>query len=196
MGQLLNQLKADTRNLHDEVEQAMQSNRIMQPVYPLEEYVALLKKLRLAHAVLEPAILSFNEIEEHPELQAHYRLTKLDAINKDLQLLSVKPSLPQSEVLSLNNIAEAWGAMYVLEGSTLGGAMILKHLKATQKWNVEAFSYYGYYGPETGHMWQNFKNILEENMDPTRDYESLLKGASKAYHTFCNAAEQLEAAGY
>lgn len=184
MGQLLNQLKVDTRHLHDEVEKAMESNRIMQSVYPLEEYATLLKKLRLAHAVLEPAILSFKEIKEHPELRAHYRLTKLDALREDLQLLGVEDSFTEKKAVSLNNTGEAWGALYVLEGSTLGGAMILKHLKATQKWDVEAFNYYGYYGADTGHMWQKFKNLLEDSMKLGSDYENILKGAITAYEVF------------
>jgi heme oxygenase len=53
------------------------------------------------------------------------------------------------------------GAMYVIEGSTLGGQYIAKHVEQTL--NLEpglGNSYFRGYGDQTGAMWKAFKAVL------------------------------------
>ncbi|RYD83165.1 MAG: hypothetical protein EOP53_01610 [Sphingobacteriales bacterium] len=56
--------------------------------------------------------------------------------------------------------ASAMGALYVLEGSTLGGKIISKTI-ADKLQSTEALSFFKGYGPETGPMWKKFTQYLE-----------------------------------
>ncbi|GHA37891.1 hypothetical protein GCM10007989_37230 [Devosia pacifica] len=50
----------------------------------------------------------------------------------------------------------AFGVMYVLEGSTLGGKVITKALKRQADWPITRASYFDPYQEETGPMWRDF----------------------------------------
>lgn len=53
------------------------------------------------------------------------------------------------------------GALYVLEGSTLGGRMIGRHITATHGLTGEGLAYYSGHGPRTGSMWLAFRARLD-----------------------------------
>lgn len=187
---MLDQLRKDTRPLHDQVEQAMASSRIMNDDFTIKEYEQLLQKLYVAHSALEPVLLSFGELVSHPKLEATYRLNKRKAIEKDLSLLKVAPGDSRISEPVIHNIVEAWGALYVLEGSTLGGAMILKQLTENPNLHLKDFNFYGYYGSKTGSMWKQFKTSLIKALAERPDtYPDLLRGANTAYSTFIKAAQ-------
>lgn len=187
---ILKILKEETSALHDQVEEAMNSQRIMESNFSRDEYVVLLQKLRAAHMALEPAVLEFDNIRNHPELNARQRLSKLEALNTDLAQLNAEPNPQQVKLAQLDNIYEAWGALYVLEGSSLGGAMILKQLKTNDKLPADGFSFYGYYNTDTGKIWSDFKNAIRAAVDVKDEdaKESTLEGARKAYQTFLTSA--------
>jgi heme oxygenase len=73
----------------------------------------------------EPQI--HEKLKNYPELKLDSR-TKIDALKTDLNKLNI---LTESETPThnLENEAEAFGALYVMEGSTLGGNVIAKQLK-------------------------------------------------------------------
>ncbi len=190
---MLDKLKDDTRPLHDKVEEAMESGKIMSDNFSREEYTRLLQKLYIAHSALEPALLSVPSIAGHPGIEASFRLNKLKALETDLKALGAQ--VPQTSMASpdFENPAEAWGALYVLEGSTLGGAMILKHLRGKLQWENSVMNFYGYYGKHTGSLWKEFKTSLHQVMDQyPNGYDALLEGANKAYSTFIEAATSME----
>lgn len=176
-------LKQDTRELHDEVEKELNSQAILSEDYSRQEYAALLQQLYPAHLSLEPQILNFDSIARHSELEPDRRLNKAKLLRHDLEKLTL---VPQEQKLSvkLENKSQAWGALYVLEGSSLGGAIILKQLKKLN-WEEEPFTYYGYYGNSTGPMWKKFRDILQQvYQQESLDDAQLTEGARKAYYAF------------
>lgn len=184
---LLENLKEDTRPLHDQVEEAMESRQILNKDFSKQQYVQLLQRLKAAHDVLEPAILNFKGISSHPQLEAAHRLGKRHALVMDLFLLNGKGEVKIAKP-TFNNEYQAWGAMYVLEGSTLGGAMIHKHLQ-TLGWETPAFNFYSYYGSETGAKWKTFKEIITDVSKRTASiYDDVLEGSRMAYAKFIEAA--------
>lgn len=56
--------------------------------------------------------------------------------------------------------AAAMGALYVLEGSTLGGRVIGRHIAALHGIEGDGLAYYRGYGPNTGAMWAVFRARL------------------------------------
>ncbi len=92
-------------------------------------------------------------------------------------------ALPESTFTNYyTNISTAWGAMYVLEGSTLGGQIIIKHLR---KYLGESISdnthYLAPYGAETGAMWQTFLHYFTESATTECNQEEIIESA---IHTF------------
>lgn len=186
---IIEKLKKETRSLHDEVEAAMGSEELMRDDFSKERYKLLLQNLWQAHSALEPAVLQHERIARHPELEVERRLHKRKLLAEDLAELSAEPGEPMP-VIDLPTLPQAWGAMYVLEGSSLGGAMIYKHLKKLN-WDVQAFRFYNCYGKDTGKLWSRFKTILQQENEPAEEnLEELLQGANTAYGTFIKAAEQ------
>ncbi|MGB0177779.1 MAG: biliverdin-producing heme oxygenase [Owenweeksia sp.] len=190
---LLAQLKEHTQGLHDSVEEAMNSEALMHPDFSKEEYRLLLKRLWWAHSTLEPALEDCNDIMQYPGLKAKQRLNKRSLLQKDLEELGVSPEeLPATEAASLS-AEECWGALYVLEGSTLGGAMIYKKL-SEQEGTDFPLRFYGAYGRDTGAMWSSFRKIFTEKTSPPEEWnDPVIKGAEKAYRHFLEAAEQFKA---
>ncbi len=77
------------------------------------------------------------------------------------------------------NEAEAMGALYVMEGSTLGGKLIAKSLRTCSDWPVRGICYFNPYGERTGAMWAAFQ--LELAAVPTAHAESVVRGANQTF---------------
>ena len=54
------------------------------------------------------------------------------------------------------------GRLYVLEGSTLGGAFIDRHLATVPELSGLRLRAFSPYGPETGAMWQGFRRAARD----------------------------------
>lgn len=96
--------------------------RIMSHQITLEEYKLLLLQNYVAYTVTETEISS-----QLPEFQ----ISKSTRLHKDLLNLKLNTSLPGNykDLFKVKNRAEALGAAYVVEGSSLGGMMISSELK-------------------------------------------------------------------
>ncbi len=81
---------------------------------------------------------------------------------EDLKALGQEAvSAGKAEVPQVSSEAEAWGALYLLEGSTLGGQMITKILQKQLPEVAQKLAYFGGYGAKTGSMWKAFKQQLD-----------------------------------
>ncbi len=76
--------------------------------------------------------------------------------------------MPRPRLAPPRDRAAAFGALYVLEGSTLGGQVIAKHIGRQLGLTAErGCRYYAAHGRETGAMWKAFRLRLAE--EATRD---------------------------
>lgn len=83
----------------------------------------------------------------------------------DRAALPVCTRLPKTE-----SRAQLLGACYVLEGSTLGGQFIARHLEQVLGLtDGQGYRYFRSYGPETGAMWQAFRQELLRHSSPETD---------------------------
>ena len=95
-------------------------------------------------------------------------------------------SQPSEDPLTFENEHEALGALYVIEGSTLGGNVIAKQLSKTEGFDGISFHFFGCYQENTGPMWKSFKEALDHGVDE-EDYDKVLAGARKLYAFLLNA---------
>jgi heme oxygenase len=88
--------------------------------------------------------------------------------------------------------AEALGAFYVLEGSSLGGRVILKELKSRGA-SLTGLGFLDPYGPDTGQRWRSFLVILERELNSCEQKADAVKGALNTF-AFANACLREESA--
>jgi len=170
-------LKEETKQEHDKTEETLQSKKIFDRSYTLEDYKELLIHNYFLISKYEPQVNKL--LSSYPELKLNVR-TKINAIARDLSDLGVGINSDNSAANDLNNEAEAFGALYVMEGSTLGGNVIVKQLRKNPAFENITFNYFGIYAEKTGLLWQEFKAFLDEKINE-KDYESCISGARKAY---------------
>lgn len=148
---LLAELKSATADLHARVEAAMPSlDELATPA----GYAAALRALHGFHASWEPAIWRTPGVAEAGMDDGRRKLPLLEA---DLRALGIPPCDPAAPPAGLAGTAEALGALYVLEGATLGGRII--HRRVAGPLGVtpaRGAAYYHGYGDGTGERWKAF----------------------------------------
>ena len=89
---------------------------------------------------------------------------------------------------NINNHFDAMGALYVVEGSTLGGNFIAQML-TKQAPALKEFSFFIGYGNKTQHMWQLFKQSLDEPLEYAQA-QMVIEGANDTFLHFSNWFDQ------
>ena len=86
------------------------------------------------------------------------------------------------------------GAMYVIEGSALGGQYIARHVEhALGLAPGHGDAYFIGYGDRTGSMWREFQNTLKEVSDS--DGDAVISAAKKMFSVFGEWMAHLEHTG-
>ncbi len=169
-------LKEQTKQQHDDTEAKLQSQKIFDKSYTLDDYKTLLIHNYKLINRYEPQIQ--DQLQKYAELKLNLR-SKIKALKTDLNNLKIETT-DEIPVQNLENEAEAFGALYVMEGSTLGGNVIAKQLRKNPEFENVEFNYFGVYGENTGLFWQEFKAIIDEKISENQ-YEDCVAGAKKAY---------------
>ncbi|GJD60236.1 biliverdin-producing heme oxygenase [Methylobacterium frigidaeris] len=159
MSDILERLRTETRAAHDAIERDLAWET---RVANRDDYRALLGRFWGLHAVLEPALAA--SLGDAAFFDPRRRLAHLVA---DLRFLGFDDAaigaLPRPQLALPRHRAEAFGALYVLEGSTLGGQVIAKHIGRQLGLTAEGgCRYYAAHGRETGAMWKAFRLSLAE----------------------------------
>lgn len=177
-------LKENTRQFHDDVEAKFQSQKIFDKSYTLNDYRQILWFNYLFHLNFENKIFEAinEETAKELDLEARRKNHLLEIDLKGLEMESAEPS----EDISIKNEAEAFGVLYVMEGSSLGGNVIKKQLSQNPEFGNTSFHFFGCYGEKTGEFWRNFKEILDRKFSESQ-YDDVLVGAKKAYQFLMEA---------
>jgi heme oxygenase len=182
---LLQRLKAETRPHHERAERTV---RLMDPGLTLEHYRHHLEALYGFYAPLE-ARLAPQLAGLVPELRAAERW-KLPLLVEDLRFLghdaASLASLPRASWLPpLNGLPEALGCCYVLEGATLGGQLILRHLQRHFE-GIPAgdFAFFRAYGEEVGPMWKAFGEAVTRASEAAASEDFDSRAVQSAKDTF------------
>ncbi len=89
------------------------------------------------------------------------------------------PTLPE-----MNDLPSLLGTMYVMEGSTLGGQLIARHVEAALDLSEgEGDAYFRGHGKDTGAMWKEFCEVLA-NRVPDSDADAVVLSAKEMFAVF------------
>jgi heme oxygenase len=141
-----------------------------------------MRKNYLIHAQAEPLLERVEALMAIEGLEV-VRRRKAPFLAADLALLqSALPEPTQPMAAVPNNLNQALGMMYVLEGSSLGGAVIQRALaKNPDIAALGGFHFYGCYGPEIGSLWKTFGEIVEAHVTTPEDQDEVVSFAKTTF---------------
>ena len=153
----------------------------------IHTYTDLLQKLFGFYKPLEERIAALPAWHNLPVDLA--RRQKAPLLARDLLWLKVtQPQLSQltwcQRLPELKSITEALGCLYVLEGATLGGQIISRHLKKYLALNEDrGCAFFCSYGDEVGLMWESFREALSSHCAKygRTEEEQLVKSACETF---------------
>ncbi|HTJ92469.1 MAG TPA: biliverdin-producing heme oxygenase [Pararobbsia sp.] len=176
---LMLMLRAQTAEEHRRLEAALD---LMRDDMALGDYACVLRALygfiapweEAAHARLPASLVAaFDARRKTGALRDDLRtLARMGAGESDVRGLS----LPTFESTA------AWlGSWYVIEGSTLGGQILAPHFAARFGFSAQGgMRYFSGYGPRTASMWNAFRALLVETIEPAA-YATAVDGARRTF---------------
>ncbi len=93
-------------------------------------------------------------------------------------------NLPKTELPPITNKNQAIGALYVLEGSIMGGPHIVKMLE--QKGITEGFNFFKGYGDLSGQKWGEFTGIINNEVNEDLAIDEAISSAKETFQQFTN----------
>ncbi len=187
-------LKTETAKKHEALEASMFVNQIMNNSLDVDDYKKLLTINYIIHQKLENKLANMLGTELADELEMDSRL-KINALEKDLNYWQIDnltlPPLDFDLYVPEKNTAEILGALYVLEGATLGGNVIKKHILANPNFkdHENGLNYYGVYGSALGAKWKSFVTVLN-NRVKEEDYERCVNSANQTFENLIQLSKQ------
>ncbi|MGF7082043.1 biliverdin-producing heme oxygenase [Mucilaginibacter sp. UYCu711] len=112
---------------------------------------------------------------------------KSEALADDIKALggTVPQTATNNELPEIDNYLQAFGALYVIEGSTLGGQIISKmvqqHLPLPEG---KGLSFFNGYGDDMYQRWGVFKELLNKVANTPADQQIIIAAANDTFAKF------------
>ncbi|HEX7890050.1 MAG TPA: biliverdin-producing heme oxygenase [Ramlibacter sp.] len=178
----LPQLRTATREHHARIDRLMDLRRMRDR----RHYAEVLRVFDAFLAAWEPAVIAALPARWHGWLQARSRRPFLRA---DLQALGVPPGPRDAGVPALAGAAAAWGSLYVMEGSALGGQAIARSLADAGLRPGLGSAYFHGWGEATGAMWREFRALLDAQLAGPGAVGDACDAACRTFDTLSNLLE-------
>jgi heme oxygenase len=155
---ILARLRAETRVEHAAIEAAL---GIMDEHLTLELYSRRIVRYYGFYKPLEEKLgdVSWGETLGI-DLDARRKTRLLEADLAALGFQQVERFAFCQQLPRLPDLAASFGCLYVLEGATLGGRVMSRHIEAKLGIGDKGGRFFRGYGPKTGEMWSSFCAIL------------------------------------
>lgn len=150
-------LRSETRDLHASAESDL---AYLDETLERVRYLPLLERWYGFLVVLEPRLDAWHARERLLDWPLR---RKLHLLETDLRVLGAGPGtwreLPRCpDVPSIEGSSQALGALYVVEGATLGGRVVTQRLRRTRL-PVEALHFFSCYGDDLGRRWHRWRVV-------------------------------------
>jgi heme oxygenase len=179
---ILQRLRLETRPYHEALDHHPLMVQLMSPELSLPLYQHLLGKFLGFYQPLEPILARFphwsslglNLAERRKTSWLLQDLSRLGASAADL------PACPAADWI--HDAAAAMGTFYVMEGSTLGGQVISRHV--TSRLGLRAdhgLAFFSSYGESVGARWKETREALLRFVELGGDEDSMIEAAKKTF---------------
>lgn len=171
-------LKEQTHSAHQKTEGII--IRKIKGIRSQADYIEVLKGFYAYFYSLEEVMKKHITQEVLPDLKDRRNSSY---IQKDIEALGGNlENLPKAVTPEISNTIDALSAMYVLEGSIMGGPYIVKML---EKQGIDnGFSFFQGYGSESGKMFSKFAVILNAHGEDPSTHARAVKVADQTFKNF------------
>lgn len=178
---LSEKLKENTKAAHIELEKVLVQK--IKSIRAIDDYLEILVYFYRFFAPLEKAI--FPQLKEALPDAAQRR--KSEWIMEDIHFFkpAYQPIYTSSSTPQITSLPQAIGALYVIEGSSLGGQVICKMV--AQKLDIsqaEGFKFFSGYGEGTLTMWDNFKKFINGRDWDREEENEVVDAANRTFGLF------------
>lgn len=185
---LSEQLKKATKQNHQQLEKLMVAR--LRSISSRSEYVKLLQIFYSYFGGLEDKINEYIGEDQLPDFKER---RKTESIANDIKSMSglIPQKAKEHDLPIIANHLHALGALYVIEGSTLGGKIISKMM--TKQLGLEdkgGLSFFNSYGDDTERMWSTFREILNR-FQASSDTEPIIHSANDTFLKFSTWFEKM-----
>ena len=174
---MLARLRSETREQHDDIEKTV---LLMDDDLTREAYRRCLAQFYGFYQPVEERILdSAGPLSDWLSVEPRRKTPLLES---DLKVLGYsRAPLPVCKRLpQLMSAAECFGCLYVLEGATLGGVIIGRHVeKCLGVTPSSGGKFFWGYGSQTGAMWQEFRSAITA-FSETTDKQDVVVATARA----------------
>jgi heme oxygenase len=193
---VLRRLRSATAEEHERVEETL---GLMDPLLTRNRLAAVLELMHGFWLAAEEGLDGWAAREPADAAALQWdRRRRAALFAADLTTLGRPGTAPaRPELPPVAGTDEALGRLYVLEGSTLGGTFIDRHLATLPELSggirLRAFSPYG---DDTGPMWHSFRRVTRAHVDGRGDADAVVGAAHTTFAVlaqWCSSA--LERAG-
>lgn len=180
---ILIRLRAATNEFHRDAENALD---LPASIAGKADYIRLLRTLWSFYRPLEARLDTIEGLAGAlPDWPARHKSQLLAA-----DLASLGAGLPHENratnaaLAGVDDLAAAFGALYVVEGATLGGAIVGPSIRATLAGADDAFAFYGCYGAQIGPRWREFIAALALEACEPDARDEIVAAARLTFATF------------
>ena len=175
-------LKAFTASNHQDLEKILVGQ--MRNISNSEAYSELLQLFYNYFGAIEEQV---NTYIGESNLSDHLQRRKTKSLESDIVALggTASRTIQASDVPEIKNTLQAFGALYVMEGSTLGGSHIVRMIqKKLQTADMKGFSFFESYGADMMQMWEKFKEVLDKQARNEAEQQVILDAADETFLRF------------
>jgi heme oxygenase len=178
-GDVLRLLRTATAHEHAAVERTLD---LLDPELDRARLVAVLACLHGFWLAAEAGLDVW--ADRHPadaDTVVWFRRRRAPLFAADLATLGAAAPAHRPELPELPGTDEALGRMYVLEGSTIGGTVIDRHLAARPGLAGIRLRAFSPYGAETGAMWHAFRQVTRDRVAAGGDSDAVVGAARNTF---------------
>lgn len=178
-------LRNSTHSHHVRLNRHPLLSELTRPGLNLDVYARILRAYRHYFRVVEPALERY--LKRHPDLFDYQPRRKLPWLDADIAHF---PNIPQptttpAALLTLAEISDLGslvGLLYAIEGSTLGGLVIARHLRDHVQLDERCGArFFSAYGSDTDVRWQEFCAFAETIGDSNEQLARAQASAALAF---------------
>lgn len=179
-------LRDSTHGEHVRLNQHPMLAGITRPDYSLDRYQLVLVAYYHFYKIIEGAISQFLATRMLPF--SYDRRRKLQWIEDDLMQFGIDPEAPAflprspSTAVELRDIGQLVGVLYTIEGSSLGGQVISRHLEAHLGLTAtQGARFFHGYGPDIASYWQQTEAFIDATLTHDEIRDSAMSSAKTTF---------------